>query len=245
LRKPRIRRRRTHQIEAELRSHRPEPRPEFVRAVAARVHGPRGQSRLRIRVALVGALLALVVLAALGGIGYAGSGGEQEVVRAAATFAGVDEAAKPRPAVDPMAASVHTTAMSPKPKKSSPATAAEDDSGPGADRAADKAAAKACRDAVKALIAEERALHKENAAAERERHAAAKAAERARHKAALAEAETKEERKAEKDLYKANKAAERDLYKANKQAEKERHMQRMEELRAEKKACKAENGSGE
>jgi hypothetical protein len=63
-------------LEVELRDNRPEPRPEFVQAVAQRVHADgRRRSPGRSRTAFAGALsaLTLVALAAGGGLGYAAS----------------------------------------------------------------------------------------------------------------------------------------------------------------------------
>jgi hypothetical protein len=63
-------------LEVELRANRPEPRPEFVQAVAARVEADgRRRSPARSRTVLAGALSALTLgaLAAAGGLGYAAS----------------------------------------------------------------------------------------------------------------------------------------------------------------------------
>lgn len=62
-------------LEAELRAGRPEPAPEFVNRLEARVrnHGRSGVGSLRV--AFVGALTAvmLLALASVGGVGYASS----------------------------------------------------------------------------------------------------------------------------------------------------------------------------
>ena len=61
-------------VEGALREARPQPRPEFVRAVADRVHdGRRGYRPSRMRVALTTGVttLLLVALASAGGLGYA------------------------------------------------------------------------------------------------------------------------------------------------------------------------------
>jgi hypothetical protein len=110
---------------------------------------------------------------------------------------------------------------------------------------ADKEAEKACRENVKLLMAEERALHHQNAAEERERHHLAEQMERLRHHEAMTAAETAEDRTAEQELHHANAAAERDLYHANKEAEKARHRQVTEDLKAQKKACKGAEATAE
>lgn len=63
-------------VEAELRKHRPEPRPELLQAVSARVRGAERPVRRSARLALAGALMAalLLPLAAFGGFGYAATG---------------------------------------------------------------------------------------------------------------------------------------------------------------------------
>jgi hypothetical protein len=63
-------------LEAELRAGRPEPASEFVHRLEARVRNDGGRFRARsLRVALVGALTAvmLLALASVGGVGYASS----------------------------------------------------------------------------------------------------------------------------------------------------------------------------
>lgn len=71
-------------LEGELRAHRPEPRPEFVHALEARVHEDRRRARGGIRLAFVGALTAcmLFALAAVGGLGYAASSVKDAAVSA-------------------------------------------------------------------------------------------------------------------------------------------------------------------
>jgi hypothetical protein len=62
-------------LEAELRTSRPEPSPEFVRRLDARVRND-GRTRAgSLRVAFVGALTAVMLLAvaSVGGVGYASS----------------------------------------------------------------------------------------------------------------------------------------------------------------------------
>ena len=62
-------------LEAELRTSRPEPSPEFVRHLEARVRND-GRTRAgSLRVAFVGALTAVMLLAvaSVGGVGYASS----------------------------------------------------------------------------------------------------------------------------------------------------------------------------
>ena len=62
-------------LEAELRTSRPEPSPEFVRRLEARVRKD-GRTRAgSLRVAFVGALTAVMLLAvaSVGGVGYASS----------------------------------------------------------------------------------------------------------------------------------------------------------------------------
>lgn len=62
-------------LEGELRARRPEPRPEFVNALEARVRENPRRARGGFRVAFVGALSAcmLFALASVGGLGYASS----------------------------------------------------------------------------------------------------------------------------------------------------------------------------
>jgi hypothetical protein len=69
-------------LEAELRASRPEPSPELVHKLEARVSRG-GSARVgSLRVAFVGALTAvmLVTLASVGGVGYASSAGRDAVV---------------------------------------------------------------------------------------------------------------------------------------------------------------------
>jgi hypothetical protein len=76
------RRRHELDLEAELKASRPEPSPEYVHKLEARVRHS-GRTRYgAVRVAFVGALTAvmLVTLAAVGGAGYAASAGRDAVV---------------------------------------------------------------------------------------------------------------------------------------------------------------------
>ena len=69
-------------LEAELRAGRPEPSPDFVHQLEARVRND-GRTRVgSLRVAFVGALTAflLVALASVVGVGYASSAAEDAVV---------------------------------------------------------------------------------------------------------------------------------------------------------------------
>jgi hypothetical protein len=69
-------------LEAELRAGRPEPAPEFITRLEARVRND-GRSRVgSLRVAFVGALTAvmLIALASVGGVGYASSAARDAAV---------------------------------------------------------------------------------------------------------------------------------------------------------------------
>lgn len=69
-------------LEAELRAGRPEPAPEFINRLEARVRHD-GRSRVgSLRVAFVGALTAvmLLALASVGGVGYASSAARDAAV---------------------------------------------------------------------------------------------------------------------------------------------------------------------
>jgi hypothetical protein len=69
-------------LEAELRAGRPEPAPEFARRLEARVRND-GRTRVgSLRVAFVGALTAvmLLALASVGGVGYASSAAQDAAV---------------------------------------------------------------------------------------------------------------------------------------------------------------------
>ena len=69
-------------LEAELRTSRPEPSPDFVRQLEARVRQD-GRTRAgSLRVAFVGALTAVMLLAvaSVGGVGYASSAASDAVV---------------------------------------------------------------------------------------------------------------------------------------------------------------------
>src|ERR671922_1800366 len=70
-------------LETELRARRPEPSPELVSRLEARVSND-GRSRVgSLRVAFVGALTAviLIALAPVGGVGYASSAARDAAVR--------------------------------------------------------------------------------------------------------------------------------------------------------------------
>ena len=63
-------------LEAELRAHRPEPRPELISEITSRVQGHGRRSRAAsLRVAFAGAMTAvmLIAFAGFGGAGYAAS----------------------------------------------------------------------------------------------------------------------------------------------------------------------------
>lgn len=70
-------------LEAELKGSRPEPSADYVRQLEARVrHSGRTRLGSSIRVAFVGALTAvmLIALAGVGGVGYAASAGRDAAV---------------------------------------------------------------------------------------------------------------------------------------------------------------------
>jgi hypothetical protein len=70
-------------LEAELKASRPEPSPDYVHQLEARIrHSGRTRVGSSIRVAFVGALTAvmLIALAGVGGVGYAASAGRDAVV---------------------------------------------------------------------------------------------------------------------------------------------------------------------
>lgn len=77
------RRRHEFDLEAELKASRPEPSPDLVRRLEAEVRDS-GRARVggTLRVAFVGALTALmlIALAGVGGVGYAASAGRDAVV---------------------------------------------------------------------------------------------------------------------------------------------------------------------
>lgn len=98
-------------LEAELKASRPEPSPEFVHQLEARVRDS-GRTRVgsSLRVAFVGALTAvmLIALAGVGGVGYAASAGRdaavsvkrivtpKEVVKVLKKSAAIDQYGKPK-----------------------------------------------------------------------------------------------------------------------------------------------------
>ena len=67
------------ELEDRLRSERPAPRPEFLRAVASRVDARKVRTSLRLRVAFAGGLtLAMfVAVASVGAVSYAASGAQK------------------------------------------------------------------------------------------------------------------------------------------------------------------------
>ena len=91
--------RRGDRLERELRSQRPEPRHEFLRALETRIDGGRYRAPARsLRLGLAGALTVamLVALAAFGGLGYAATGVTHAVTAATHVVAPVHKAAPAR-----------------------------------------------------------------------------------------------------------------------------------------------------
>ena len=70
------------EVEGRLRSERPAPRPEFLRAVANRVEARRPRTSLGLRLAFASALTLtmLVAVASVGGVSYAANGAKNAVV---------------------------------------------------------------------------------------------------------------------------------------------------------------------
>ena len=66
-------RRRSLDLEAELRNHKPEPRSEFVTSLSKHVRTERPTTRVRIALAAVLSVALLAVLAPVGALGSAGS----------------------------------------------------------------------------------------------------------------------------------------------------------------------------
>lgn len=102
-------------LEAELKASRPEPSPDFVQHLEARVrHSGRTRVGSSVRVAFVGALTAvmLIALAGVGGVGYAASAGRDAVVsvKRVVTPKEVVRVLKKSPAIDQYG-------HKPKPKK--------------------------------------------------------------------------------------------------------------------------------
>jgi hypothetical protein len=99
------RRRHEFDLEAELKASRPQPSPDFVRRLEADVRES-GRTRVggRLRVALVGALTAvmLMALAGVGGVGYAASAGRDAAVsvKRVVTPRDVVRVLKKSPAID-------------------------------------------------------------------------------------------------------------------------------------------------
>jgi predicted lysophospholipase L1 biosynthesis ABC-type transport system permease subunit len=85
-------RRRSYEVEGELRAQRPEPRSEFVTSLAEHVRSSRRPARAGIRVALAGALT-VALLAALAPVGALGSASSaaKGVVSAAARVVGTHD----------------------------------------------------------------------------------------------------------------------------------------------------------
>jgi hypothetical protein len=79
--------RRRRELEATLRANRPDPRPEFIRAVAATVGDGRGRGLGAFRAALAGGFTALllIALAAAGGLGYAAAAVDRAATAVAKT----------------------------------------------------------------------------------------------------------------------------------------------------------------
>jgi hypothetical protein len=144
------------ELEARLRHERPEPRPEFLQAVASRVDASRERTSLKLRVAFAAvlSLVLLVAVASVGGVGYAASGAQ----RAAQSVGNV---------------------FSPPANDSSRLVALGE-----RDDAADNQYVKECRDAVKQKIKAEQELHKANMEAATTK--AQKRAELLRHLAVMA-----------------------------------------------------------
>lgn len=91
-------------LEAELRAGRPEPTPEFITRLEARVRND-GRTRVgSLRVAFVGALTAvmLLALASVGGVGYASSAAHDAAVSVKRVVAPKDviNVLKRSPAID-------------------------------------------------------------------------------------------------------------------------------------------------
>ncbi len=91
-------------LDAELRANRPEPAPEFISRLEARVRDD-GRSRVgSLRVAFVGALTAvmLVAVASVGGVGYASSAARDAAVSVKRVVAPQDviTVLKKSPAID-------------------------------------------------------------------------------------------------------------------------------------------------
>ena len=120
------------ELEDRLRAERPEPRPEFLRAVASRVDARRPRTSLRLRVAFASALTLtmLVAVASVGGVSYAASGAQKAVQSVSHVLSSASKG--------PQAKNDH-------------------DDGP-----ADNEYVKPCRDEVKQRIKAEQALHKAN-----------------------------------------------------------------------------------
>jgi hypothetical protein len=96
-------RRRSYDVEGELRANRPEPRSEFVTSLAEHVRTDRRRARGGVRVALAGAL-SVALLAALAPVGALGSANNaaKGLVSAAAHVVGTHSrpTAKSSPAQD-------------------------------------------------------------------------------------------------------------------------------------------------
>ena len=91
-------------LEAELKAGRPEPAPEFVHRLEARVRQSGRTTGGSLRVAFVGALTAvmLIALGSVGGVGYASSAARDAAVsvKRAVTPAPIVRVLKKSPAID-------------------------------------------------------------------------------------------------------------------------------------------------
>jgi len=85
------------ELEDRLRSERPAPRPEFLRAVASRIEARRPRISLGLRLAFASALTLtmLVAVASVGGVSYAASGAKKAVVSVGEALSVSSNAAKP------------------------------------------------------------------------------------------------------------------------------------------------------
>ena len=159
-------------LEARLRSERPAPRPDFVRAVVDRVESRRPRAAgLRIAVALALTMAMLVAVASFGGVSYAAAGA-QEAVK---TVGKVLSPAKASRVAD---------------DDDDDGGGDDDDDDDGDDDPDDDQYVKACLDAVKQKTKTEQVLHKANMRAAnnaqpKSARKALKKAEENRHKAVM------------------------------------------------------------
>ena len=162
------------ELEDRLRSERPAPRPEFLRAVASRVDARRVRTSLRLRVAFASGLtLAMfVAVASVGAVSYAASGAQ----KAAKSFSFVLPSASPTPA-----SSATTTSSNGREQDNDDGGDEDDD-----DDADDDQYRKDCFDRVKQDYKTEQETHKANMkAAGSDR--SARRIEQARHRKAQQE----------------------------------------------------------